>query len=379
MLITADRVLTGTEVLSPGWIEVTDGVIAGIGGGVPDGGVDTALGAVTVVPGFVDMHTHGGGSGAFPEATDQSSRAAVDLHRRHGTTTLIASLVSAHPAELLRQASVLGEQVQAGLIAGIHLEGPWLSSLRCGAHEPSALRSPELSEIDRVFAAAKGGVRMVTIAPELDGALPAIRRMVEWGTVAAVGHTDASYEQARAAVAAGATVATHLCNAMRPIHHREPGPVVALMEDPRVTVELIVDGVHLHPALYRSVTHDAGPDRVALITDAMAAAGMPDGSYTLGALDVDVTNGIAHVAGTGTIAGSTATMDRVFRNAVLASDRPRDEALALAVRQTSLNPARAIGLPEAGLVAGTSADLVVLNDDLRVQGVLHRGTWAPGV
>lgn len=375
MLITADRVLTGVEVLSPGWIEVNNELIAGVGAGAPHRPADAALGAVTVIPGFVDMHTHGGGSGAFPEASEASSRAAVDLHRRHGTTTLIASLVSAHPVELLRQASVLGEQVQDGLIAGIHLEGPWLSSLRCGAHEPSALRAPDLGEIERVFAAAKGGVRMVTIAPELDGALPAIRRMVELGAVAAVGHTDASYAQAKAAVEAGATVATHLFNAMRPIHHREPGPVVALLEDPRVTVELIVDGVHLHPALYRSVTREAGPDRVALITDAMAAAGMADGSYTLGALQVWVTGGVAHVAGTDTIAGSTATMDQVFRNAVLASDLPRAQALALAVRQTSLNPARAIGLPGAGLLVDTPADLVVLNDDLRVQNVLHRGTW----
>ncbi|MBK8447044.1 MAG: N-acetylglucosamine-6-phosphate deacetylase [Micropruina sp.] len=379
MLFTADRVCTGAEVLSPGFVEVTDGLITGVGAGAPDRPADSPLGAVTVVPGFVDMHTHGGGSGAFPEASEAGSRAAVDLHRRHGTTTLIASLVSAHPAELLRQASVLGEQVQDGLIAGIHLEGPWLSSLRCGAHEPSALRAPDLDEIDRVFAAAKGGVRMVTIAPELDGALPAIRRMVELGAVAAVGHTDASYAGAKAAVEAGATAATHLFNAMRPIHHREPGPVLALLEDPRVMIELIVDGVHLHPALYRSVTREAGPDRVALITDAMAAAGMADGSYTLGALTVDVTNGVAHIAGTDTIAGSTATMDRVFRNAVLASDLPREQALAVAVRQTSLNPARAIGLPGAGLVVGTPADLVVLSDDLVVQRVLHQGTWATGV
>ena len=379
MLITADRVFTGAEVLSPGFVEVTDGLITGVGAGAPDRPADSPLGAVTVVPGFVDMHTHGGGSGAFPEASEAGSRAAVNLHRRHGTTTLIASLVSAHPAALLRQVSVLGEQVQDGLIAGIHLEGPWLSSLRCGAHEPSALRAPDLGEIDRVFAAAKGGVRMVTIAPELDGALPAIRRMVELGAVAAVGHTDASYEQAKAAVEAGATAATHLFNAMRPIHHREPGPVLALLEDPRVMIELIVDGVHLHPALYRSVTREAGPDRVTLITDAMAAAGMADGSYTLGALTVDVTNGVAHIAGTDTIAGSTATMDRVFRNAVLASDLPREQALALAVRQTSLNPARAIGLPGAGLVVGTPADLVVLSHDLVVQRVLHQGTWATGV
>lgn len=186
MLITAERILTGTDVLCPGWLEITDGTISALGQGTPPRPIDPTagdleLGPQIVVPGFVDMHTHGGGSGAFPDATEQSSRTAVALHRRHGTTTLIASLVSAHPEELLREVSVLGEQVQEGLIAGIHLEGPWLSSRRCGAHEPSALRRPDPAEISRVFAAAKGGIRMVTIAPELDGALPAIHQIVELG------------------------------------------------------------------------------------------------------------------------------------------------------------------------------------------------------
>ena len=375
MLITAERIVTGTGVLSPGWLEVTGTVVTALGSGAPAGVPEHELGSVTVVPGFVDMHTHGGGSGAFPEATAESSVASRDLHRRHGTTTMIASLVSAHPAELLRQTSVLAEQVQDGLLAGIHLEGPWLSSHRCGAHEPSALRNPDPAEVDRVFAAGRGTIRMVTIAPELDGALSAIRQMVDAGAVAAIGHTDASYEQARAGVEAGARAATHLFNAMRPLHHREPGPIAALVEDPRVTVELINDGVHLHPALYRNVTEWVGPDRVALITDAMAAAGMSDGAYTLGALDVDVTDGVARVAGTDTIAGSTATMDLVFRNAVLNSGLPRDEALAIAVRQTSVIPARAVGLDEAGLLVGSAADLVVLNDDLQVQHVMKDGAW----
>ena len=375
MLITADRIVTGTEVFSPGWLEVAGTVVTALGAGVPAGTPAHELGAVTVVPGFVDMHTHGGGSGAFPEATADSSLASRDLHRKHGTTSMIASLVAAHPADLLRQVGVLTEQVQDGLLAGIHLEGPWLSAQRCGAHEPGALRDPEASEIDRVFAAGKGTIRMVTIAPELHGALPAIRRISDAGAVAAIGHTDACYEEARAGVEAGARVATHLFNAMRPLHHREPGPITALIEDPRVTIELINDGVHLHPALYRNVSTWVGPDRVSLITDAMAAAGMSDGAYTLGALDVDVTNGVARVAGTSTIAGSTATMDLVFRNAVLGCGLEREAALQLAVKQASLNPARALGLNAGDLVVGGPADLVVLDDDLRVTGVLHRGTW----
>jgi N-acetylglucosamine-6-phosphate deacetylase len=216
---------------------------------------------------------------------------------------------------------------------------------------------------------------MITLAPERAGALEAITRIVDAGIVAAVGHTDATYEQTRAAIDAGATVGTHLFNAMRPIHHRDPGPAVALLEDPRVTVELITDGVHVDPALYRLVTRSVGPDRVSLVTDAMAAAGMADGSYSLGALQVDVVGGVARVAGTHIIASSTATMDRQFRFAVAEGGLARDEALLAAVRQGSINPARALGLPSAGLLAGADADLVVLDADLAVKGVMRQGSW----
>jgi N-acetylglucosamine-6-phosphate deacetylase len=299
----------------------------------------------------------------------------VALHRRFGTTTLVASLVTADPAELLRQITELAHDVRAGVLAGIHLEGPWLSTKRCGAHQPALMRDPDPAEVDRVLDAGAGAIRMVTLAPERDGALAAIERIVERGVVAAVGHTEATYEQTRAAIAAGVTVGTHLFNAMRPINTREPGPIIALLEDSRVTVELITDGVHVDPALYRHVTHSVGPDRVSLITDAMAATGMGDGVYHLGPVGVDVVDGVARVAGTDTIAGSTATMDHQFRFAVTHSGFPRDEALMLAVRQASINPARTMGLPCTGLVPGAAADLVVLNLDLAVTGVLHQGSW----
>jgi N-acetylglucosamine-6-phosphate deacetylase len=247
--------------------------------------------------------------------------------------------------------------------------------MRCGAHQPALMRDPDPGEIERVLAAAGGTIRMVTIAPERDGALAAIGQLVDAGVVVAVGHTEATYEQTRAAINAGATVGTHLFNAMRPIDRREPGPVIALLEDDRVTVEVIADGVHVDPALYRHVAHSVGPDRVSLITDAMAATGMTDGSYHLGPVQVDVVDGVARVAGTDTIAGSTATMDRVFRFAVTHCGLARDEALMLAVRQSSINPARALGLPCSGVVPGARADLVLLDPDLAVTGVLHRGSW----
>lgn len=374
MLLTAGAVLTGSEVLRPGWIEVAEGVIAAVGSGVPDRPAHRDLGGTTVVvPGFVDTHVHGGGGGSFSVA--ERTAAAVALHRRHGTTTLVASLVTESPDDLLRQVGELVQPVRDGLLAGIHLEGPWLSRQRCGAHDPALLRDPDPAEIRRVFDAGGGTIRMVTLAPERAGGLAAIRQVTEAGAVAAVGHTDATYAQTRAAIDAGATVATHLFNAMRPIHHREPGPVIALLEDPRVTVEVITDGVHVDGALYRHVTRSVGDDRVSLVTDAMAAAGMADGAYRIGPLDVEVCDGVAHLAGTDTIAGSTATMDRLFRFAVNHSELSRDDALQLAVRQSSINPARALGLSSPELRAGASADLVVLDDDLAVSAVMRHGAW----
>ena len=218
---------------------------------------------------------------------------------------------------------------------------------------------------------------MVTFAPERRGALDAIRAVVAAGVVAAVGHTDATYDVVRDALDAGATAGTHLFNAMRPLHHREPGPVVALLDDPRVTVEVILDGHHVHPALYAMVTRTAGPGRVALVTDAMAAAGMPDGDYRLGDLDVTVAAGLAVLTGTSTIAGSTTTMDVGFRTAVLTGGGPAsDAALVRAVDQTSTTPARTLGLPHVGsLRAGGAADVVVLDAGLAVSRVMRAGRW----
>ncbi|MCH9640187.1 MAG: N-acetylglucosamine-6-phosphate deacetylase [Actinomycetia bacterium] len=375
MLIAAATVVTGWESLRPGWIDLSGPMVQTVGAGPPPKPADVDLGAATVVPGFVDTHVHGGAGADFSAATPAQTATAVQFHLRHGTTTLIASLVTADPGELQRQVAELADETSAGLIAGIHLEGPWLAPERCGAHDASLLRDPDPAELDSVLSAGAGTIRMVTVAPEREGVLATINRVVDAGAVAAIGHTEATYEQTRAAIEAGATVGTHLFNAMRPIHHREPGPAIALLEDGRVTVELITDGVHVAPPLYRHVCAGVGPDRVSLVTDAMAAAGMPDGGYRLGSMAVNVVDGRARVAGTDTIAGSTATMDQLFRFAVTHSGLPAHEAVLGAVRQSSINPGRALGLPAVGLVSGARSDLVVLDTDLAVVGVMHRGRW----
>lgn len=370
-LIAAGALVLDGRVCRPGWLQVTGSRINASGSGEPPWPADLDFPNALLVPGFVDMHVHGGGGASYP---DDPERAAA-FHRRHGTTSTLASLVTATPEELHATVGRLAHATRHGTISGIHLEGPWLSPQHCGAHDRRQLRHPDSAELDTLVTASGGAIRMVTLAPELPGSIEAIRHLVDAGVIVAIGHTNANYDQTRAAIDAGASVGTHLFNAMRGVHHREPGPVPALLEDPRVTIELIADGVHVHPAMSRHVIQTAGPDRVALITDATAAAGSGNGSFRLGTLDVDVVSGVARVRGTSVIAGSTATMDQLFRAAVslLGAD---DHALATAVRLTSTTPARALRLDRVGsLQPGYDANLVVLDRVWQVVRVMWRGTW----
>jgi N-acetylglucosamine-6-phosphate deacetylase len=361
------------QVCRPGWLETSGRSIAGCGAGAAPRPPDVELPDSIVVPGFVDMHVHGGGGSSYTDA--QGIADAAEFHLRHGTTTTLASLVTAAPTELIAGVRALADATRQGIIAGIHLEGPWLSAARCGAHDHTLMRNPDPAEIDGVLAAGRGVIRMVTLAPELPGSDAAIRRFLDAGVVVAVGHTDATYEQARHAVDLGATVGTHLFNAMPPLHHREPGPALALLEDRRVTVEVIADGVHVHPAMIRAVIEAAGPGRVAAVTDAIAAAGRGDGEYRLGPVSIDVVSGVARVRGVSTIAGSTATMDRLFARLAGLGQDPK-AGLAAAVALTSATPARALGLSRVGsLRPGYDADLVVLDPELRVTTVMVRGAW----
>ena len=366
-LIAAGTVVLERGVCRPGWVETSGTRITGCGAGAPPRPPDLDLPDAVIVPGFVDIHVHGGGGATYTNGDVSEIQRAARFHRVHGTTTTLASLVTASSADLLAGVRVLAESTREGTVAGIHLEGPWLSAAHCGAHDHTQLRDPTPAEIDTLLAAGDGTIRMVTLAPERPGSDDAIARLVDAGVVVALGHTDAGYEQTRHAIDRGATVGTHLFNAMRPLHHREPGPALALLEDARVTVELIADGVHVHPAVVNATVAATGAGRVALVTDATAAAGVSDGEFRLGAVSVDVVDRVARVRGTSTIAGSTATMDQLFA-AVAGLGADRDAGLVAAVRMTSMTPARALGIDGVGeLRVGAAANLVVLEADYQVE------------
>ncbi|GAA5609830.1 N-acetylglucosamine-6-phosphate deacetylase [Streptomyces platensis] len=342
----------------------------GVAGSVVD------LSGHLIVPGFVDMHVHGGGGGSFSSADPEECMTAVETHRRHGTTSMVASTVTGELTDLARQAAVLAELVQQGELAGIHFEGPFISPHRCGAHQPELLRDPDPADVRKLLDAAHGTASMMTVAPELPGGLESVRLLADAGVIAAIGHTDSSYDATREAIDAGATVATHLFNAMPALGHRAPGPVAALLEDERITVELINDGTHLHPAVLQLAVREAGDGRVAFITDAMGAAGMNDGRYPLGPMQVEVRDGVARISEgptAGSIAGSTLTLDRAFQRAVTVDGLTVDQA----VQALSATPARLLGIDDraGALQTGKVADLVVLDAAYDVVGVMRRGEW----
>lgn len=370
LTLSGAQLLDDEGDLRRGWVSVDGDLITGVG--FDDSVVgDVRLEGRTILPGFVDMHCHGGGGASYVSGdAEQIARAAL-THRAHGTTTTNASLVSATYDDLAWQIRALIPFVDDGTLNGIHLEGPWISADYCGAHDPATLRDPDPDDVSRILEIGEGRIAMVTLAPELPGAVASIERIVAAGAVAAIGHTGADADHARAALDAGATVATHLFNAMPPLLHRAAGPVGVLVTDPRVVVELIADGHHLGPEVV-SLTMMTARERSALITDAMAAAGAGDGTYVLGDLRVQVTDGVARLASNGSLAGSTLFMDSALRRAVRIAGVP----LADASYAASAVPARALGLADRGSIAvGQRADLVVLDDEWAVERVLRAGTF----
>lgn len=357
-IVTPDRVLERGEIVLDG-----DRIAAVTDGTVHDGH--------WIVPGFVDIHVHGGGGYTFTTGDPEQAREAARFHLGYGTTTLLAGLVSS-PFELMHDATkAYAPLVAEGVLGGIHFEGPYLSVARCGAQNPAYLRDPSRDELDALIGAGAGAIRMMTLAPELPGAIDAIQLLVRHGITAALGHTDASYEQTLAGVAAGASVGTHLFNGMPPPHHRRPGPVFALLGSSTVVCEFVADGHHLHDGTLAFATSVAGPDRTALVTDAISATGFADGTYDLGGQAVVVAGGVARLAGGGSIAGSTLTMDAALRRVL-----GLGMSIVDACRAAATTPARAIGRTDIGAIApGRRADLVELSEDFQVLRVMRGGHW----
>ena len=372
--LTGGRVVTPDGVLADAGVLVVDGVIAQVarGGESPRERIDDVLElhGATVLPGFVDLHAHGGGGAAFDDGV-AAIATGLGVHRASGTTRSVVSLVTAPPAEMARSIAAAADYASGDpTVLGLHLEGPFLSPDRRGVHDPRALQQPDPRLLDRFLAAGRGAVRVLTLAPELTGAPDLLRRTLDAGVRVAIGHSDAGYDVALQAFSAGADLVTHAFNGMRPMHHRDPGIVGAAM-DAGVVLEAVNDGVHLHEATVR-LLRAVAPGRVALITDAMAATGAPDGHYHLGSFPVEVVGGRARLAD-GTIAGSTLTMAVAVERAVHLVGM----SLVEAVNAASLVPARYLGVDDrfGSIRPGRVADLVFTGADLDVRAVLVAGRW----
>ncbi len=359
MIIQARSAVIDGSIRANVWLEIAAGRIASINDGTVENPDQIATG--TLIPGFVDMHCHGGGGKYFSAQTPSEIEQAISTHRIHGTTTSLASLVSEPIADLKAQIQRLLPFVNNGDFAGIHLEGPYLSSARAGAHDPKLLRSPKISELQELLDIASGSIRMLTLAPELDGAIEAIRFLTANGVVVAIGHSNADYETGLRAIGAGASVITHLHNAMPKFADGEKTLLHASLGDSGLTLELILDGHHVNHQTVTRIFNEA-KGSIALITDAMSGAGRGDGSYAIGALAVTVKDGVARLDSDNSLAGSTLTMDTAFFNAHLEHKKTVVEA----VRLTSTNPAKALGLNDRGAIAvGNLAHLLEVNIERR--------------
>jgi len=381
--IHASRILTPDEEISDGVIVVEGSRIAAIGHRdemrLPPGAVDYVATGMTVIPGFVDVHIHGAGGHDVMEGDARALDRITATVARHGTTSIVATTVTAPVEDTCRSLQGIAQYIRAhenaepghlaAEILGVHLEGPFISKARRGVHPPDALAKPSVATFGKLIEAADGLVKIVTVAPELPGALELIAAAVAAKIVGAIGHTDADYDQARAAIHAGARHAVHMYNAMRPFEHRDPGVVGAILTDPEVTAEVIADLVHVAGPAIQVLIGTKGFDTVLLVSDGIAATGMPDGKYRLGNFEVSVKDGVARNS-EGKLAGSTLTLDRALRN-VVALGVPLQDA----VRMATVLPARRLGLAgKKGIIAvGADADLVALTPDLRVSGVMTRG------
>ena len=349
MIIQANSAVVDNTLIGVVNLEIIDGKIREVNLGAATNPDQIIEG--TLIPGFIDNHCHGGAGSYFSNASKVQE--VISVHRQHGTTGVIASLVTESIQDLKAQISALVPFYTSGQILGIHLEGPYLSHARCGAHEPTLLINPDVAEIKELLEVGAGAIEMITIAPELPGAIEAIKYLSAAGVKVAIGHTDGDFKNAAAGTNAGASIVTHFMNAMS--KEKTEGSISSfVLVDERLSVELILDGHHVPFSTAQEIIQTIG-DRVILVTDAMAAAGSGDGRYTIGKLEVKVDNSVARLTSNNALAGSTLTMDQAFNNAI----KSCGVSIPQAVLMSSTNPAKALGLSDRGSIAvGNRADLL---------------------
>jgi len=372
LAFTAAKLLTPTEIVEHPVMLVEDGRVLKIsargGSEIPTGTTVLDFGEKWIAPGYVDIHIHGSAGFDVMDDNSEALPAIEQLLIRHGVTTYFPTTVTAPLDATLRALNRLADAIEKreqdrgresrALPAGIHLEGPFISHLRRGVHPPEDLLVPTLALFERFWQAARGRIRVLTIAPELENALEVISAAASRAVCVSLGHSDADLAAAERGILAGAKHATHTFNAMRPLDHRAPGILGAVLTDPRVTADIIVDGVHLDPSIVKLVAAAKGPQQTVLITDATAATGMPNGRYHLGSFEVDVCDGRCTVDGK--LAGSVLTMDRAVRNLT----RFAEWTLPHAVTAASRNPANVVQIANKGVLApGADADFIVLNSE----------------
>jgi len=382
--IYASRILAPQEEYTDCVMTVEDGRISAIGHRdevhIPPGAADYVASGLTVIPGFVDVHIHGAGGRDVMEATPEALDKITSTVARFGTTSMVATTVTAPVdvtckslegiAKYIRAQKPAAERDRfAAEILGIHLEGPFIAHARRGVHPPESIAAPSVAVFKQFLEAADGTVKMITIAPEIPGAIDLIHAATSEGVVVGLGHTDATFEQARAAIDAGARHGVHVYNAMRPFNHRDPGVIAAILTDSEVTAEIIADGVHVAAPALQVLLGTKGFDTVIAISDGISATGMPDGKYRLGEFEVNVSKGVARSA-EGNLAGSTLTLDRALRNLVGLGVPFVD-----AVRMATILPARRLGVAgkKGIIVVGADADLVVLTPEMKLAGIMTCG------
>jgi N-acetylglucosamine-6-phosphate deacetylase len=387
-VITASRLYTPLEQVEQPLVFIADGVVRDVRSraecDLPAASKLVDLGGAILVPGFFDIHIHGGAGHDVMEADKTALPAVERLLLRHGVTSYLPTTVTAPVDQTLAALDRLADAIEFGNEAssnpdpsrarpiGIHLEGPFISHRRRGVHPPADLLPPTLEMFDKFWDAARGHIKVMTIAPELDGARAVIAEASRRGVCVSMGHSDADVKAAQAGVSAGARHATHTFNAMRPLDHRDPGILGEVLMDGRLSAEIIADGIHVDPLVVQLFLRAKGPEIAVLVTDATAATGMPNGRYRLGSLEVDVVDGKCLVDGK--LAGSVLTMDKAVRNIMKFANWDLQQAVRLA----TLNPARTVGLPAGAgrLVPGSAADMVALSANGDVLQTIVRGQVA---